>query len=123
MSGSAPVLSVPVCEGGLGPARRIGRRPLCGFTAALRLWGRLSRAGRCALVVAYSDAVETARPGAVLPLPRLDPGADPRTVAALRRHGLVADGALTPFAVEVLALVGPAVRYRVETRRPVGDLL
>ena len=64
-----------------------------------------------------------------IPLPALPEDTHPLTVRALARRGLVADGRLTPAAVELARLAVPFERHRqrrrgdVDTVQPRGDLL
>ena len=84
-------------------------------------WRSLTVRQRSALFDAYVAALYAASAAGggeeevVLPLPALLAGVHGRTVSSLERRGLVAGGALTPLAVEVVSLVP----HQPNKRRPV----
>jgi len=80
------------------------------MVAADDQWRPLTVRQRSALFDAYVAALYSASAAGggeevALPLPALLAGVHGRTVSSLERRGLVAGGALTPLAVEVVSLV------------------
>ena len=92
------------------------------MVAADDQWRPLTVRQRSALFDAYVAALYSASAAGggeevALPLPALLAGVHGRTVSSLERRGLVAGGALTPLAVEVVSLVPhqPNKRRQVKT--------
>ena len=90
--------------------------------AADHQWRPLTVRQQAALFDAYVAALRAAAAAGggeevALPLPALLAGVHGRTVSSLERRGLVAGGALTPLAVEVVSLVPhqPNKRRQVKT--------
>jgi len=84
-------------------ATRTGFHALASMIAAGQHWRPLTARGKTALRDAYRAALAAAQVGDRIPLPTLPDGTHRATVHALTRRGLVADGRLTPLAVEVCA--------------------
>lgn len=126
---------VRVVEGGrVAPtahplATQSGVDALLHIIAADQHWRPISKAGKAALRRAYTRALaEAVADGAdVAPMPTLGDDVHPATVRALTARQLVADGALTGLAVEVLRWVLPLDDHRrprpAVTVRPVGGVL
>lgn len=103
-------------------ATQQGVNLLLRMVAADDQWRPLTVRQRSALFDAYVAALYSASAAGggeevALPLPALLAGVHGRTVSSLERRGLVAGGALTPLAVEVVSLVPhqPNKRRQVKT--------
>lgn len=106
-------------------ATRTGVDALLHMLAADQHWRPVSAAGKAALRLAYTRALaEAVADGLdVVPMPQLG-DVHPATVRALERRGMVADGRLTPLAVEVVRWVGELPDRRpVDTTPTVGGHL
>jgi hypothetical protein len=108
-------------------ATRRGAELLAQLLAAGQVWDPLTARQKRVLSEAYSTALAAALAaggddGTEVPLPRLVGRVAASTVASLERRGLVADGALTELAVEVVRLAEPLDRHKaaIKARKAAG---
>lgn len=97
-------------------AHRSGIQMFVLMMAADHHWRPLTARQKQALSEAYHHAFDGLTEGDELPLPPLLAGVDPRTVRALERRHLIADGALTALAVEVVGWAEPLEEQKRRTR-------
>jgi hypothetical protein len=102
-------------------ATRNGLELLMQTLAAGRVWDPLTKRQKQVLVMACTTAMAEALAaggdvGTEVPLPALVGRVAASTVASLERRGLVADGALTELAVEVVRLCEPLDAHKAALR-------
>ncbi|OSY36109.1 MULTISPECIES: hypothetical protein [Pseudonocardia] len=97
-------------------ATRSGIETLGLILAAGEHWSPLTARQKIVLSEAYHHTLDGLADGDVVPLPALPAGVHPATVRSLERRGLVADGALTALAVEVVGWAEPLDVQKRQTR-------
>lgn len=109
-------------------ATRTGLELLMQTLTAGRVWDPLTARQKRVLSTACSTAMSEALAaggdvGTVVPLPPLVGRVAASTVASLERRGLVADGALTELAVEVVRLCEPLDQHKaaLKARKAAGQ--